>query len=136
MVSVLDEHAITPPRAVANLAVADDYCSWAGPGQWIAYDFKEKLVWTTHYTLKAFVGSFSGAMEAWVIEGSVDGLVWAEMSKVEHCRELNVRGTVMTFRIERPGWCRIWKLRQAPWNESTNSNLRLSAIELFGELKE
>jgi hypothetical protein len=131
VVRILNAKAIRGLSAVADLETPDTYVSLAGAGQWIGYDFIGKTVIVSEYTLGSRTRDWLGEMDSWIIEGSMDSENWVEMSRVVNCSDLNQPSIVRTFRIEQPVECRIWRLRQDPFSHH-NSNIILSAIELFG----
>jgi hypothetical protein len=89
-------------EAIADLKGNSDYCSWSGDGPWVGYDFKERRITSTYYTLRSRTHShWAGKMQSWVIEGYQDGQNWEELACVRDCLEMNEPGVIRSFPISK-----------------------------------
>jgi hypothetical protein len=116
---------------IADLDQRHDYCSYAGPDQWIGYDFRGMRVTPTHYTLRSRFGAWSGQMNRWVIEGSLDGDHWVELAQGHEPDGFVQPGVVRSYPVERGDESRYIRIRELPGG---GSNIILSGFELFGTL--
>jgi hypothetical protein len=73
-------------------------------------------------------------MDAWVIEGSVDGKVWFELDR-ETGVIIEEEKAVQSFAMKRIQEVRIVRLRQIDFRPKGNDNIILSFFELFGDLQ-
>jgi hypothetical protein len=69
-----------------------------------------------------------------MVEGSDDGVSWTEIDRRENNDNLNDWFAVKTFAVSPPGSFGKIRLRQTGLNHSVNSDLVLSAFELFGSV--
>jgi hypothetical protein len=116
---------------IADLGHRHDYCSNTGPDQWIGYDFKGMRVNPTRYTLRSRYGRWSGQMNRWVIEGSLDGEDWLQLAQGHEPDGFVPQGVVHSYPMERGVESRYIRIRELP---NGGSNIILSAFELFGTL--
>jgi uncharacterized coiled-coil protein SlyX len=123
---------------VADLKGGSSFCSMDSSDQWVCWDFRERRVRLTYYTLTA------GRLKSWVIEGSLDGENWAEMDRQTHNDDFK-RGGNASFAVSKSMDCRFIRLTQIGKNHVNESCrrvtmdryiLRLGAIEFFGTLFE
>jgi hypothetical protein len=111
------------------------FCSVNHPDQWICFDFKERRVKPTHYTLNFAKAGWYGDMDTWVLEGrETDTSNWTVLDRrkgVDH------RTEIQTFEMDQShAEFRYIRLRQTDWREDGNDNIILSSFELFGTLIE
>jgi uncharacterized coiled-coil protein SlyX len=113
-------------NAVRNLGdpTSDlSFLSAGGPGQWVCWDFRKLRVCPTHYT----VGS--PWLKSWVVEHSLDGSTWAEID-----RRTNTNAG--SFVVSNSAECRFIRLTVTGKDQWGNSDLYITAFEIFGTLLE
>jgi hypothetical protein len=126
------------PFAVANHKTRESWASHGEPGSWICFDFKDKSVGLSHYTLKSRMDHDGYHPIVWVVEGSNDEENWITLDE-RNTRELVGLGKMKTF--ECPGYrqanfFRWLRVRQTGKNSTGDHYLNLSAVEFFGVLKD
>ena len=104
------------------------------PNSWICFDFKDKTVSLTKYSLKSDGWRWNHLIQ-WVIEGSNDGGSWEELDS-RNTQDLNGNSITKTYDCQsmRSKSYRYLRLRQTGKNSSGWDYLRLSEIEFFGVL--
>ena len=108
---------------------------------WICFDFKEKRVELTGYSLKSYstnnpLGLSPCEPVQWVIEGSNDGSNWREVDR-RNTQDLKGKSIVKTYSCsvdDKTESFRFVRLRQTGKNVKGNDYLGLSAMEFFGTL--
>jgi hypothetical protein len=123
-------------HAARNAVELDDdsiFNSKGLPNQWIAFDFKSRMVVPTHYTFRS--GSWKGNNpSSWVLEGSNDGDRWEELDRQVGNDDLVQKGVVRTYEVNSPQKCRHLRIRQIGKNHNGFDTLVLSGLEVFGIL--
>jgi hypothetical protein len=99
---------------------------------WICYDFKERRILPTHYTIRAHVYSH---LKSWLVETSTDGENWLEVAREED-NQLKGEYFTATFPVAGGGECRCIRLVNIGRNHSGSDSLIISAWEIFGNLIE
>jgi hypothetical protein len=103
---------------------------------WICYDFKERRIVPTHYTIRTYWnGPGSGHLKSWLVETSADGESWREVAHEENNGQLNGSRFTGTFAVA-DGECRFIRLVNIGRNHYGNDCLAVSAWEIFGSLIE
>jgi hypothetical protein len=69
--SVYDDDPRWALRHVADLTSSSEFISNDGPGQWVCWDFHERRVRLSQYTIK------SHKLKSWVLESSLDAVTWS-----------------------------------------------------------
>jgi hypothetical protein len=107
------------------------------PNNWICYDFKERRIVPTHYTIRTN-GHGPGCfhLKSWLVETSVDGKSWREVAREEDNKQLNGKWFIGTFPVAGGGGCRFIRLVQIGRNHCGTDALKISAWEIFGSLIE
>jgi uncharacterized protein (DUF433 family) len=104
---------------------------------WICYNFKERRIVPTHYTIRTHEHSLGSAhLKSWLVETSADGENWREVAREENNEELNGRYFSGTFAVADGGECRFIRLVNIGRNHAGNDSLDISAWEIFGSLIE
>jgi hypothetical protein len=104
---------------------------------WICYDFKERGIVPTHYTIRTNLGdSDSRHLKSWLVETSADGENWREVAHEEDNGQLNGRWFTGTFAVAGGRECRFIRLVNIGRNHFGNDCLEISAWEIFGTLRE
>lgn len=106
---------------------------------WICYDFKEKKVKLSHYTIRSTTWSYNvDHLQNWCIEASNDAKQWKILSTVRNEKSLIYPTSFNTFKIEKNSssseYFRYIRLRQDGLNTGNDNVLGLAAFELFGSI--
>ena len=119
------------PKNAADLLTglafqSDDYLK---QDQWICYDFRERRVIPTRYSMR-------WPLKSWVIEVSNDGYLWTEIHRGNNSYEQSEKGKIANFKISRvPSESfRFFRLRQIGKTYYDTYQLRVYALEIFGTL--
>lgn len=113
-------------------------------GTTICFDFKDKLVQLTSYSIKSYsTGSNSDHLRNWVLEVSKDGKNWIEGDRHENDKKLNGANITATFNIKEQdnNFYRFIRLRQTGfswYNYPYNNNYYfvVYSIEFYGKLQQ
>jgi hypothetical protein len=121
-------------RNVADLQTTTYFSSENAPDQWLCFDFKNRQVRPTHYSIHAH--SNNHYLRSWTLEGSVDGSSWISLADEKNNSTTNSTRRIGTFSVEKSAACRFIRLRQTGKSAYGNDYLILYAFEIFGELIE
>jgi hypothetical protein len=104
---------------------------------WICYDFKERRIVPTHYTIRTNTcGLGSSHLKSWLVETSVDGENWREVAHEENNEQLNGSRFTATFAVADGGECRFIRLVNIGKTHCGWDILVICAWEIFGSLVE
>ena len=106
---------------------------------WICFDFKERRVVPTHYTIKtSTAGWVSGHYpKSWIIQGSIDNESWETIDEVKETNSLNGSGAINTFTINKQNEheFRYIKMKSTGYCTSNNSYyFSIDSFEIYGNL--
>jgi hypothetical protein len=111
---------------------------WWGCGSdtpWICFDFLEKTVCLSDYSLRAAEITFD-YLRTWVLEGSNTGNDWTTIDQQSANREISAAHAMRSWHVGHSGrFYRYVRLKQTGNNSGGTRNLNLSGIEFFGVLK-
>jgi hypothetical protein len=121
-----------PGKNAADLQSTSCFYSGCGAGQWLCYDFKDRWVIPTHYSIHAHSNGYY--LRSWVFEGSVDGSSWVCLDEQKGNSTTNSDHPIGTFAVsDRSEW-RFLRLHQTGKNAAGSDWLILFAFEIFGQL--
>jgi hypothetical protein len=104
---------------------------------WVCYDFKERRIVPTHYTIRTYGNSpGTGHLKSWLVETSADGKSWRQVDRQEDNEQLNGFLFTGTFAVAGGGECRFIRLVNIGRTHHGNDRLNISAWEIFGSLVE
>jgi hypothetical protein len=104
---------------------------------WICYDFKERRIVPTHYTIRTYYRGPGGAhLKSWLVETSTDGENWREVAHEEDNKQLNGKWFTATFPVTGGEECRFIRLVNIGRNHWGSDELRISAWEIIGNFIE
>jgi hypothetical protein len=103
------------------------------PNQWLCYDFKNRKIRPTHYSLHAHSTHY---LRSWIFEGSINGSNWTELDRHTDDQTTNWNHPIGTFSISNRCECQFVRLRQTGANARGAHYLVLHAMEIFGDLIE
>jgi hypothetical protein len=125
------------PFQVADHGWDNYWNSQNGPNSWICFDFKERSVALSHYTLKSHSGTGHFFL-AWVIEGSNDSSNWTTLD-TRNTHSLNGPNIVETYKCSNDDcseFFRYIRMRQTGKTSHNGDYLILANIEFFGRVGE
>jgi hypothetical protein len=104
---------------------------------WVCYDFKERRIMPTHYTILTH-DSCPGSphLKSWLVETSADGENWQEVAREEDNWQLNGENFIGTFTVAGGGESRFIRLVNIGENHAGSDCLLICAWEIFGTLFE
>jgi hypothetical protein len=103
----------------------------------VCYDFKERRIVPTHYTIGTNeYGPGYAHLKSWLVETSADGESWREVACEEKNRQLNGSRFTGTFAVAGGGEFRFIRLVNIGRNHAGDDCLSISAWEIFGSLVE
>jgi hypothetical protein len=104
---------------------------------WVCYDFKDRRVVPTHYTIRTSGDSAdAGHLKSWLVETSADGESWREAAREENNTQLNGPFLSGTFPVAGGGEWRFIRLVNIGRNHRGDDQLMIQAWEIFGSLIE
>jgi hypothetical protein len=104
---------------------------------WICYDFKERRIVPTHYTIRTYWSRPGYShLKAWFVETSPDRSSWREVTREEGIKRLNGCRFTATFSVAGGRECRFIRLVTIGRKHYENDQLRISAREVFENLIE
>jgi hypothetical protein len=121
-------------KNVVDLLSTSYFQSNNAPNQWLCYDFKDRKVRPTHYSIRAH--SNDCYLRSWIFEGSMDGSAWIELDRHTDDETTNSNHPIGTFSISRHCRCQFVRLRQTGVCAQRNHCLVLYGMEVFGDLIE
>jgi hypothetical protein len=121
-------------RNVADLQTTTYFHSLDAPDQWLCFDFKNRQVRPTHYSIHAH--SANHYLRSWTLEGSVDGSSWISLADEKNNSTTNSTRPIGTFSVDKSADCRFIRLRQTGKSAYGADYLILFAFEIFGQLIE
>jgi hypothetical protein len=123
-------------RNAADMANLSYFNSKNEVNPWICYDFKDRRVRPTHYSI--YPHSSNYYLRSWALEGSLDNLNWIELDRRDDNTEMDSNHPIGTFPVARSNIVEYQsiRLRQTGKNANMNYHLTLYAFELFGYLTE
>jgi hypothetical protein len=120
-----------PARNAVDLGQQNYFHSENQPNQWLRYDFKDRRIRLTDYSIAAHTSDWF--LRSWVVEGSEDGSTWTTLDERQNNNDANSSHPIATFRVERSKeleW-RFIRLRQT--GKCNNYDcLILFGFEVFG----
>jgi hypothetical protein len=103
----------------------------------VCYDFEERMIVPTHYTIRTNYGDPGDEhLKSWLVETSKNGKSWREVAREKNNEQLKGPWFTGTF-VVADGWeCRFIRLVNIGRNHFGNDALWITAWEIFGTLFE
>ncbi|OHT02908.1 F5/8 type C domain containing protein [Tritrichomonas foetus] len=123
------------PYQIIDMGWNDLFFTENKANQWIMFNFKERNVKVSHYTIKThkYPNNFPH-LKMWAIEGSNDGENWDELDR-RAITVLNGANRFQTFPCKKKdGIYRFIRLKQTGTNAKGDFVLALTNFELFGQI--
>ena len=132
------------PRNVVDYENDNYYCSKNEENVFVLFDFKDKLIQLTNYSIRTHSdGKNHGNLKNWIIEASKDGEKWEEIDRRSNDSSLNEPNSTSTFNVKKGNnkFYRFIRLRQTgySWDGYPSYNRYYQGfrfIEFFGKLQE
>ncbi|KAK8847921.1 hypothetical protein M9Y10_018969 [Tritrichomonas musculus] len=128
-------------RNAVDLDKDNYFCSNSIPNSWILYDFVDKKVQPTYYTIKSEPTRPDYAhLSTWLVEGSNTAYDndWKILDSRKGVTSLNGKSIVCTFKIqtklEKNEYFRYLRIKQTGPSICNNHYMTMSALEYFGNL--
>jgi hypothetical protein len=104
---------------------------------WMCYDFKDRRVIPTHYTIRSHNDPQDKEhLKTWVVETSVDQSSWWQIDSKTNNKDLNGFRFTHTFAVSASHPCRFIRLVSQGRNHKGDFRLQVEAWEIFGTLIE
>ena len=127
-------------KHAADIGTDSEFASNHEPDSWICYDFKERRIIPTSYSMRSYSWSPGTGPhpKSWIIEVSNNGLSWTEIDRRDNNNDLNGSFLIANFKISHvPSESfRFFRLKRTGRNHFGNDHLALSSLEIFGTLFE
>lgn len=131
------------PKYAADLDNVKSYfCSANIRDSWLCYDFRDRKVKPTYYSIRSTRDYAKGYhhLKNWCIEGSNDNKDWKILDARNDETSLDDRSASNTFKIQSSlgenEYYRYLRIRETGANTYGQYNLIFSALEYFGNVKE
>jgi hypothetical protein len=123
-------------KNAVDIGLKNYFFSKDEPNQWICYDFKNRRVRSTHYSI--YPHADNHYLGSWAIEGSLDNVSWVELDRRDGNTDMNADHPIGTFSVSVTDDVdyQFIRLRQTGKNSRGNDCLVLYAFEIFGRLIE
>jgi hypothetical protein len=121
-----------PERNAVDLGQQNYFQSENQPNQWLRYDFKDRRIRLTEYSIAAHTGGWF--IHSWVVEGSEDGSTWTTLDERQNNNDANSNHPIATFKVEgnQELESRFIRLRQTGNSYANHTDLILFGFEVFG----
>jgi hypothetical protein len=123
------------PRNLADGRTDTWFLSANVPNAWFCFDFKNKRVFATHYSLMNWEGE-GGQLRSWKLEGSTDGGEWILLDERTDVNGLRGSSASAVFEIANPNTFRMVKLTQTGKSGDGDNKLCCAQFELFERVSE
>lgn len=122
------------PKHLLDFNCENRYQAQYKNDSWICFDFKNKRIKITSYSIKSYKSSCHH-LKSWILEVSNDGQNWTNIDEHQNCETLNGSGNVGTFNVKSNDFSQYVRLHQTdtPWG---GHNLWFHYLEFYGYLKE
>jgi archaellum component FlaC len=122
----------TLPSTVADWSTDTRFHTKTEAPQWICYDFKDRTVQITHYSIRSTDAWYP---RSWVLEGGIDlSGSWTTLDSQSGNSQLNGNYLVATFPTANHTSFRYIRLRQTGATHSNSNCLGVAGLELFGHV--
>ena len=129
------------PENTVDFQNSNCFYSKSEPNSFICYDFKERQIQLTNYSIRRHHYFQNGCnLKSWIIEGSNDGSKWTKID--EHSNDSSLNGSqnspdqnIATFSVlQSNSFYRFIRLRQTGQSWRNDNNICIEAVEMYGKL--
>ena len=130
------------PKRLVDYESTSDYDSLDDGGAYVCFDFKDKQIQLTDYTMKSNGDNPNGRhLKNWNIEVSNDGKEWKTIDEHKDDPTLNGSNIVGSFQIQKPdnefhSFVRLHQTGNSWWSSNNHNRFFFYFIEFYGKLKE
>jgi hypothetical protein len=114
------------------------FCSKDERDQWVAFDFHERRVIPTHYSIRTHRSAGPGSYhpKSWVIEiaSASNPSGWVEIDRKENTDDLNGADRTRRYAVHTDIVASRIRLRQIGPSHNNDNYLNFTRFELFGNL--
>lgn len=124
------------PKYLLNFDYNGDYNASPNKKAWVCFDFKDKKIKITNYSIKSNCnGPNQFHLKSWILEVSNDGQNWTKIDERKNCQEVNGPKKTGTFSVQANDFSRYVRLNQTEpsWN---NAHVWFYYMEFYGYLLE
>lgn len=111
---------------------------WASNNEenlWIEFNFKDRSVLLTAYTIQTFSGDTGNMhMKSWKLEASNDGYDWVTLDEVSNNTELNKPNAIITRPCTSSEPKKVFRIMMTDKNYFGTYTLTLRRVEFFGNI--
>jgi hypothetical protein len=132
-VSANSVHSTNKSQAAQNavdLGQQNYFYSLHQPNQGLCYDFKDRRIELTDYSIAAHTGNHF--LRSWVVEGSSNGSDWTILDEQMNNTTADSNHPIATFSVTGRQACRYIRLRQTGKSSYNHDYLVLYGFEVFG----
>jgi hypothetical protein len=122
-------------QSVADKEGSNVFCGTIMRSGWVCYDFKDRRVAPTHYSLRTCTAHGQHCFPtSWVIEVSEDGQRWEVIDRKSEGSSMNLNDFTKTFAVDTPQSGQMVRFRQTGPCNTAGYCMDLTSFELFGTL--
>lgn len=126
------------PHDVLNFAERKDFSSQNRKNSWICFEFLNRYLVLSGYSIRTATRVVSAHPKSWVIEVSNDGQNWETIDEEKNCQHLRGSQKTHTFTVKSPKEEEVrfvrMRLTDQNWQGDGNNCLVIDSFELFGSL--
>jgi hypothetical protein len=135
--SSINGNRLSRNAAEFSLTFPVDACTNDSHGEWIKWDFGERRIFVTQYSIMSFQrGAGIHHLKSWKLEGSSDGQNWKIVDEERDRPELNGPCNIGTFKAQTSFLCRYCRLVSTGPNHAGSHHIVIAGLELYGLLTE
>jgi hypothetical protein len=123
------------PHQILNYGWGSSWNTGNVPNSWIQFDFKERRVAITGYSIKTNRGGINCChLKNWDIQGSLDQKIWIKIDSQKDNDALNDSNKVHTWKCKKSDEFRYIRLIQTGKTHRSDDFLCIGQFELFGTI--
>jgi len=111
-----------------------NWCSNNIENSYFIIEFPKNRVHVTDYSLVSRNYAPADMPRTWRLDGSLNGVNWHYIDKVENYEGLKEKNTLKTFHVKKPGAYKLFRFMQTGPSSRNLSFFTLGKVELFGEI--
>lgn len=140
-ITTTDQIITAHPENLVNYNSENVYSSNDSKFATVCFNFKEKYIQPTSYSIRSCSSNSSPHLKNWIIEVSNDGKNWDEIDRHENDSNLNEDVKDYTFNIQKQThdfyhFIRIRQIGNSWYKDGCHNKIILRRFEVFGKLKE
>lgn len=129
------------PENTVDFQNSNCFYSNSEPNSFICFDFKDKQIQLTNYSIRRHHYYQNGCnLKSWIVEGSTDGIQWITID--EHSNDSSLNGsqnspdqnTVTFSALKSNSFYRFIRLKQTGPSWRNDHHICIEAVEMYGKL--